>query len=104
MARHVSAVVAEIGHAAGGGADIAADDLEQGRFAGAVGADQAHHLAFPHRKADVPQGDHAPEIARHALDLERERTHRPLPFSVLRSKVPTTPLGAYITTASNIRP
>src|SRR5262249_47029703 len=42
--------------AAGGRLDDAAEDLEQRRFAGAVAADQADHLAGLDLEADVLQG------------------------------------------------
>lgn len=42
--------------AAAGGMQGAADHLQQGGFARAVAADDAHRLAFAHLKAHIPQG------------------------------------------------
>ena len=48
----------------------AGEDLDQGRFAGAVVAQQAHHLAGVDRHRDVLEGDHRAEIARDVAHLE----------------------------------
>src|SRR5262249_28086048 len=106
MACHGGAIAAEVGDATRRGTNIAADDLKQGRLAGAVWSDQAHHLAFAYREGDVAQRHDPAEIARNAVDLERERrrVHRELPAIVFLNTVPTMPCGAYRTTTSRIKP
>ena len=56
----------------------ARDDVEGGRLAGAVGADQAGDLALLHRERDVVEGDDAAEAARDVAELE-ERRHQARP-------------------------
>src|SRR5262249_17906926 len=49
----------------------AGQDLDQGRFPGAVVAEDAGHLARVHARRDVAQRDHAPVVLREAVDLEQ---------------------------------
>jgi hypothetical protein len=56
--------------AAGVGLVEAAEDLDQGRLAGAVVADQAEHLAPAQAQVDVGQGGHPAEALGHVLDPE----------------------------------
>ena len=56
--------------AAGVGLVEAADDLDQGRLAGAVVADEAEHLAPAQAQVDVGQGGDPAEALGHVLDPE----------------------------------
>src|SRR5919109_1230489 len=55
---------------AGVGLVEAADDLDEGRLAGAVVADQPEHLAAAQAQVDVGQGGDAAEALGDVLDLE----------------------------------
>ena len=55
---------------AGVGLVEAADDLDQGRLAGAVVADEAEHLAPAQAQVDVGQGGDPAEALGHVLDPE----------------------------------
>src|SRR5262249_2996260 len=103
--RQRRAIAAEIGDASRARREVAADDLEQGRLAGAVGADRAHDLALANRERNLHERDHAAEAARNAFHLERGRRliQRELPMAFLNTS-PTMPLGARSTTTSSIRP
>ena len=52
---------------------IAADEVEQRRLAGAVGADQCGDRARRHREADLVDGAQTAEGARGVRDLEQRR-------------------------------
>jgi hypothetical protein len=56
--------------AAGVGLVEAADDLDQGRLAGAVVADEAEHLALAQAQVDVAEGGDPAEALGHVLDPE----------------------------------
>ena len=51
----------------------AGDDLDQRRLAGAVVAEQRHHLAAPHLEADAAQRLDRPEMFRDSVELEQRR-------------------------------
>ena len=110
MARHGGAVGAEIADASRARRKVAADDLEQGGLAGAVGADQANDLARADRERHVAQCHHAAEVAADAAHLERghsrvdSRVHREPPVIVPLSTTPTMPFGARRMTTSSINP
>src|SRR5262245_66356438 len=92
MRRHGGAVRSEIADAPRARGEIAADDLEQGRFAGAIGADQPYDLAFADRERHVAQRHHAAEVAGDAFHLERSRRHRGPPETAFLNTSPTIPL------------
>jgi hypothetical protein len=50
-------------HAAGAGGQHAADQIEQRRLAGAIGADQRDDLIGMHREADIAHRGEALEVA-----------------------------------------
>ena len=52
-------------------ADEAGDDVEQGGFAGAVGADDGDDAAGRHVDADIVESDEAAEADGDALDVEQ---------------------------------
>ena len=54
----------------------AGEDLDQRRFAGAVVAEDARHLAGAHARGDVLQGDDVAEELRQSLQLEQVRDRR----------------------------
>ena len=56
VGRHLGHVLAEEAHAAGGRREVAGDDVEQRRLAGAVGAEHGPALAGRHRERDVVDG------------------------------------------------
>ena len=60
-------------HAAGIGVVEAADDVEDGRLAGAVRPDDAEHLAFDDIERHVAHGLHAAETQRQVARLEQRR-------------------------------
>src|SRR5256885_1241827 len=55
---------------------IAGDQVEEGRLAGAVRADQAADRPLRDGEADIVGGDEAAEALRHVDDLEDRRAHR----------------------------
>src|SRR3990170_1907682 len=101
--RGARAVIAEIEDAAGSRRNVAADDLEQRRLAGAIRADQAHHLALVYAERDVSQRHQAAEVAPDVAHFERGRGHRVRPLN-WRDSRPTMPLGARSTTTSSMMP
>ena len=70
VGRHLGDVLAEEAHAARGRREIAGDDVEQRRLAGAIGADHRPPLARRHRERDVLDGAQRAECPRDALELE----------------------------------
>src|SRR5690606_559675 len=68
------------------GLERARNDLDQGRLAGAVVAEQADHLARAHLEADVVERDHGPEVLGDALDAQQRPVASPL-VHVPRAKV-----------------
>src|SRR5207302_10584137 len=65
-------LLAEQPDLAGVGFEEAGDDVEQGRLAGTVGADQAEDLAVVDREADVVDRLHPAEALAHATELEHD--------------------------------
>jgi hypothetical protein len=57
--------------AAFGRAEEAADQVEERRLAGAVGADHGAHLARLDGERDIAHGDKAAERLRHVVDFEQ---------------------------------
>src|SRR5262249_13372554 len=51
----------------------AANEVDGGALARAVGADKAHDLALAHGEVELVDGAHAAEIFREALELKHER-------------------------------
>ena len=58
-----------IQHGAGGWRQRAADQVDQRRLTGAVGADDAQHLAPAHRDTEIVHGGQATEVLAHANEL-----------------------------------
>jgi len=54
----------------------AADDIEEGRLAGSIGADQAEPLSFEDVERNPGQGLQAAEGNRHPLHLQQHRVDR----------------------------
>src|SRR5262249_19673136 len=94
-------------HRARVGRELAADHVEAGRLAGAVGADQRQHLARGEREADVVDRMDAAERLREAAHGEkRARAHdaaSPSRMKILFSP-PATPSGNASTRASMTTP
>src|SRR5439155_10390317 len=67
--------------------DQAADDVDEGRLAGAVRTEHADHRDRHHAQGDAVESTDAPELAHHVGDLDRRRrprcgstvVHRPPP-------------------------
>jgi hypothetical protein len=77
----------------GGRGERARDDLDQGRLAGPVVAEQAHDLAAADREADLVQRHDRPEALAQAFDLQqglcrgrRGIGHQRIGFRVLRGR------------------
>ena len=70
VGRHLGDVLAEEAHAARGRREVAGDDVEQRRLAGAIGPDHRPPLARRHRERDVLDGAQRAECPRDALELE----------------------------------
>src|SRR5262249_10651635 len=83
----------------------AVDEIEQGRFPGAVGADQADDLALVHREAHVLDGAQAAEALLQARDLEQSRhsSHPRVRLKRLWMK-PSSPRGTNSTMISSNAP
>ena len=63
--------LAEVAHRTRGGLVDAGHDVEAGRLAGAVGADEAEDLALVDVEAHLVERDDAAEAQRHLVDLEQ---------------------------------
>ena len=92
-------------HRAGVGSELAADHVEAGRLAGAVGPDQRQHLAGGEVEADVVDGANAAERLGQSAHGEQARSS---PHAASRMKTrfnpPATPSGKTSTSASIARP
>src|SRR6185437_6940372 len=99
------AIAAEESDAPARRRQVAADDFEQSRLTGAVGADQTHHLALGDAERHVAQRDQAAEPLGDVGDFERGGVaHDSLRARARVLNRPMMPLGAYMTTASKSRP
>ena len=76
----------------------AGDQIEEGRLAGAVRADDGAQLAGLDRHRDIVDGDQAAEMLRDVFDLEQ--THD----AAFRRMMPSTPRGKNKTTSTKNRP
>ena len=76
----------------------AADQIEERRLAGAVGADHGAQLARLDGERDVVDGDQAAEALRDVVDLEQAHA-----LAALRS-MPSTPRGKNSTTSTKNSP
>src|SRR5919202_1371365 len=65
-----------IQHGAGGWRQRAADQVDQRRLAGAVGADDAQPLALAHRDTEIVDGGQAAEVLAHATEVQQGRLLR----------------------------
>ena len=91
-------------HRAGLVGERAADAIDQGRLAGAVGTDQADALAGGDGKIDAVERDEAAETFAQTRNFEQCAGHY---FSLLRTQLctsPTMPFGAMMTKATSSRP
>src|SRR5580704_1851280 len=75
----------------------AAEAIDQGRLARAVGADQAQPLAARDRQVDIVQGDKATKALAEPADLEQRLCHHASLFRRHDCTSPTMPLGAMMT-------
>ncbi len=81
----------------GVGTFVAAQDVEEGGLAGAVGADHAHELALLHAHGDRVEGGDSAEFSREGIDLEQV-------LGFLHQSIPMMPLGRNRTISTRARP
>src|SRR3984957_17063234 len=95
---------------AGCGLELAGQHLEEGAFAGPVGADQTTQLVFSEGEVDIPDRLHAAEAHAQPSGLNKRDAHRDAPARV-RTKtdsrppiVGTRPFGTSRTKATRMAP
>src|SRR5262249_43284546 len=74
--RHVGDVAILENEAAGSWLVDAADQVEDGRLAGAIGADDGEYFALAHSEADVVDGADAPKVDNEFLCLKKRHRSR----------------------------
>src|SRR5947208_8485120 len=91
-------------HAAGFIYERPANAVHQGRFAGAVGTDQADAFALGDGEVDAIECDKAAETFAHSGDLEQRASHHFVLPRVQPCTRPTMPFGAITTNATSSNP
>ena len=88
------------------GGEIAADDLEQGRFAGAVGADQPHRPRLRARANETSRSATTPPKLRETplTSSASAALHREPPATAFLNTSPTIPFGARRMTTEQHQP
>src|SRR5690348_3471113 len=76
----------------------AADEIEEGRLAGAIRADHGAQLAFGDGERHVAYGGQAAEVLRYVADLQQAH------FMLPRCRNPSRPRGKSSTTTTKSRP
>src|SRR5579883_2751199 len=99
MRRNPRHILAVEGDRAGARPEEAADQVEEGRLAGAVRTDDGAQLAALDRHRHVAHGDEAAEILRDAADVEEAHA-----AAFRRCRNPRSPRGKNITTRTKRRP
>src|SRR3954447_12723446 len=84
--------------AAGGRGQKSTDQVEEGRFARAIGPDDRAQFAVLDGHRHAADGDQAAEVARDVLDLEQAHD------AALRWMMPSTPRGKNSTTITKHSP